>query len=110
VSEVRHLWLAAGLTLYEFAALSVAQPNIGAYESGQRIPSAAMLDSLNAGAKPRPSVVLAKHRDPIIALAPTQSEQVRVFGSAARGEVVSGSDIDLLVGLRPTPMCSTRLI
>lgn len=99
VSEVGDLRRAAGLTQDELAARSgVAQPNIAAYESGQRIPSAAMLDRLGAVAKPRPSVVLAKHRDAIIALARQhRASRVRVFGSAARGDDVSGSDIDLLV-------------
>jgi len=99
VSEVWELRLAAGLTQGELAARSgVAQPNIAAYERGQRVPSAAMLDRLNAVAKPRPSVVLAKHRDAIIALALRhKASNVRVFGSALRGEDVSGSDIDLLV-------------
>ena len=99
MSEVCELRLAAGLTQDELAARSgVAQPNIAAYESGQRIPSAAMLDRLSTVAKPRPSVVLAKHRDAIIALALRhKASNVRVFGSAVRGEDVSGSDIDLLV-------------
>ncbi|WP_197745674.1 XRE family transcriptional regulator [Mycobacterium heidelbergense] len=99
MSEVGDLRRAAGLTQDELAARSgVAQPNIAAYESGQRIPSAAMLDRLGAVAKPRPSVVLAKHRDAIIALARQhRASRVRVFGSAARGDDVSGSDIDLLV-------------
>jgi predicted nucleotidyltransferase len=76
----------------------VAQPNIAAYEGGQRRHSAAMLTRLRAAAKPRPSVVLAKHRRAIIALAwQHKAGKVRVFGSVVRGEDVSGSDIDLLV-------------
>lgn len=103
MSEVRDLRLAAGLTQDELAVRSgVAQPNIAAYESGQRTPSAGMLKRLRAAAKPRPSVVLAKHRRDIIALARRhKASKVRVFGSAARGEDVSGSDIDLLVRFAP---------
>lgn len=103
VNELRELRLAAGLTQDELAARSgVAQPNIAAYESGQRAPSVAMLKRLRAAAKPRPSVVLAKHRRDIIALARQhKASHVRVFGSAARGGDVSGSDIDLLVRFAP---------
>jgi predicted nucleotidyltransferase len=95
--------LAAGLTQGELAARSgVAQPNIAAYESGQRTLSAAMLERLRAVAKPRPSVVLAKHRRDIIALARRhKASNVRVFGSAARSEDVSGSDVDLVVRFSP---------
>jgi predicted nucleotidyltransferase len=47
-------------------------------------------------------VVLAKHRRDIIALARQhKASDVRVFGSAARGQDVSGSDIDLLVSFAP---------
>jgi predicted nucleotidyltransferase len=61
-----------------------------------------MLRRLRAAARPRPSVVLAKHRRAIIALARKHNaSKVRVFGSAARGEDVSGSDIDLLVRFAP---------
>jgi predicted nucleotidyltransferase len=100
---MRDLRIAAGLTQDELAARSgVVQPNIAAYESGQRTPSAAMLRRLRAAAKPRPSVVLAKHRRAIIALARQhKASKVRVFGSAARGDDVSGSDIDLLVRFEP---------
>lgn len=95
--------MAAGLTQDELALRSgVAQPNIAAYENGQRSPSKAMLSRLRAAAKPRPSVMLAKHRQAIIALARQhKASHVRVFGSAARGEDVSGSDIDLLVRFAP---------
>ena len=92
MSEVQDLRVAAGLTQDELAARSgVAQPNIAAYENGRRNPSAAMLDRLRAAAKPRPSVVLARHR----------ASRVRVFGSTARGEDVSGGDLDLLVRFAP---------
>lgn len=99
VSEVRSLRLAAGLTQTELAIRSgVAQPNIAAYEGGQRTPSKAMLVRLCNAAKPRPSVVIDSRRDEILALAAKhKAGDVRVFGSAARGDDTSGSDIDLLV-------------
>lgn len=103
VEEVRRLRLAAGLTQAELAARSgVAQPNIAAYESGQRTPSAAMLSRLRLAAPPRPSAVLAEKHAQILATAKEhKAENVRVFGSVARGEDTSGSDLDLLVTLAP---------
>lgn len=103
MTEVRDIRLAAGLTQDELATRTgVAQPNIAAYESGQRTPSAAMLKRLRSAAKPRPSVVLAEHRETIAALATKyKASDVRVFGSTARGQDVSGSDIDLLVRFAP---------
>lgn len=99
MNVVRALRIAAGLTQDELAERTgVAQPNIAAYERGQRTPSAAMLARLRAAAKPRPSKVLAEHRDDIIRLvAKHKASNVRIFGSVARGEDVSGSDLDFLV-------------
>lgn len=57
-----------------------------------------MLERLRAAAKPRPSQILARHHDAILELARQhKAGDVRVFGSVARGQDVSGSDIDLLV-------------
>lgn len=100
---VRELRLAAGLTQQQLAGRAgVAQPNIAAYETGQRAPSDAMVARLRAAAPPRPSQVLADHRDAILALARQhRATHVRVFGSVARGEDVSGSDLDLLVTFAP---------
>ena len=100
---VRTLRQAAGLTQQELARRAgVAQPNIAAYETGQRAPSAAMVARLRAAAPPRPSQVLAVQRDQILALAREhKATHVRVFGSVARGTDVSGSDIDLLVTFEP---------
>ncbi|WP_045384772.1 nucleotidyltransferase family protein [Mycobacterium kyorinense] len=48
------------------------------------------------------SVLLAKHRRDILALAQRhKASHVRVFGSAARGDDVSASDIDLVVRFSP---------
>ncbi|MGW6725053.1 helix-turn-helix domain-containing protein [Nocardia sp. NPDC055029] len=99
METVRDLRRAAGLTQAELAQRSgVAQSNIAAYESGTRRPSPTMLSRLRDAAKPRPSRVIAEHRDQIIALALRhKANRVRVFGSVSRGDDVSGSDIDLLV-------------
>jgi len=48
----------------------------------------------------RPSQAIASQRDTILRLAAKHgASQVRVFGSAARGDDHAGSDLDLLVGL-----------
>jgi predicted nucleotidyltransferase len=103
MNVVRELRLRAGLTQEELGSRSgVAQPNIAAYEGGQRKPSPAMLERLAAAAPPRPSLVLAERRTEILDLARShKADKVRVFGSVARGEDVSGSDLDLLVRLAP---------
>lgn len=103
MSAVQSLRLAAGITQDELADRSgVAQPNIAAYETGARRPSAAMIERLRAVAKPRPSGILAEHRAEVLELARRhKARDVRVFGSVARGQDVSGSDLDLLVRFDP---------
>jgi len=87
------------MTQDQLAARSgVRQPNIVAYEKGNRTPSPDMLSRLLDAAKARPSVVLAQHRAEILRLARrNHALDVRVFGSIARGEDGPDSDIDLLV-------------
>lgn len=101
--EIREARERAGLTQEELAKTSgVARPNIAAYESGARRPSAAMLRRLLEAAKPRPSASLAAHRDQVLRLARNFGvENPRVFGSVARGDDVPGSDLDLLVTVPP---------
>ncbi|WP_084457950.1 helix-turn-helix domain-containing protein [Nocardia caishijiensis] len=103
METVRDLRIAAGLTQAELANRSgVARSVIAAYESGERRPSSRMLARLQTVARPRPSRVIAEHRDQIIALASRhKAHRVRVFGSASRGDDISGSDIDLLVRFDP---------
>lgn len=97
--SVLELRTRAGLSQRELAGLSgVAQPNIAAYESGARTPSAKMLQRLRAAAKPRPSQQLAKHASRVKAVAAKhRAIDIRVFGSVARGDDHPGSDIDFLV-------------
>ena len=87
------------MTQEELAARSgVAQPNIGAYETGRRKPSPAMVHRIIKAARPRPSTLLREHRAEVLALAAANhASDVRVFGSIARGEDTPDSDIDLLV-------------
>lgn len=103
MNEVKALRDAAGLSQRELSEMSgVAQPNIAAYENDRRVPSAKMLTRLRTAARPRPSVVVEMHRDDILATARRHKAlEVRVFGSAARGDDKPGSDVDLLVRFAP---------
>ena len=89
----------AGLSQADVSRLTgVAQPNIAAYESGRRAMSPTMERRLLKAIKSRPSVILRKHRTAVLALARKHhASNVRVFGSIARGDDRSESDIDLLV-------------
>ncbi|SDE39526.1 nucleotidyltransferase family protein [Rhodospira trueperi] len=54
----------------------------------------------------KPSAAFRQHRDAILSLSARHGlRNVRVFGSAARGEDHDGSDLDLLVD--PTPDVTT---
>lgn len=103
----------AGLTQAQLArAAGTSQPTLAAYESGAKSPSVRTLDRIVRAAGASLEVTL--HEAPV-ARGPLLSElrarahdireaarrhgirNVRVFGSAARGEETSASDIDLLV-------------
>ena len=89
----------AGLSQAQLATRTgVAQPNIAAYESGRRKPSAAMLDRLQAAMRPLPHEALEQNRERIKDLAADYGlSNVRVFGSAINGTDTTESDLDLLV-------------
>lgn len=93
----------AGLSQAQLAARSgVAQPNIAAYESGRRNPSAAMVDRLRAAMRPLPHEALETHRSELKRLAAGYGlSNVRVFGSAERGTDTTESDLDILVARSP---------
>ncbi|WP_448073302.1 nucleotidyltransferase domain-containing protein [Georgenia yuyongxinii] len=99
MDEVTELRRRAGLTQAALAAgAGVPQPNIAAYETGKRRPSAATMDRIRSAAKPRPSIVLAERRSEVLDLVRRhRAANPRVFGSVSRGEDTSGSDVDLLV-------------
>lgn len=98
-TRLREARLHARLTQQELAERSgVRQPNIAAYEGGQRRPSEAMLQRLLAAARPRPSVALDTHRDEVRRLVKQHhGTNARVFGSVARGTDGPDSDLDLLI-------------
>ncbi|MGL3149128.1 helix-turn-helix domain-containing protein [Microbacterium sp. A82] len=104
MSEVlRDLRERAGLSQAQLALRSgVAQPNIAAYESGRRNPSAAMVDRLRSAMRPFPHEALEQHRDELKELAAEYGlNNVRVFGSAAQGTDTALSDLDILVTRSP---------
>ncbi len=101
---LRELRERAGLSQAQLAQRSgVAQPNIAAYESGRRNPSASMFDRLRAAMRPLPHEALEQHRDELKALAAEYGlSNVRVFGSAGQGMDTTQSDLDILVTRSPS--------
>lgn len=103
----------AGLTQAELAdAAGTSQPAVAAYESGQRSPSVRTLDKLIRAtgmridarlreAPPARGDLLAFAREHQAAIRDAAASRgirnIRVFGSAARGEDTPDSDLDLLV-------------
>ena len=114
---IRESRAAAGLTQAELAERAgTSQPTIAAYESGDKVPNASTLErvlaatgtTLVASRSPNDRQagglrqLLHRRRDEIVELAARhRARDVRVFGSAARGEDTAGSDVDLLVEMRP---------
>jgi len=90
---------AAGVSQSELArAAAVSQPNLSAYENGRRAPSPEVLDRISRALAGRPSLRVAAHRDAIRELvACHHASHPRVFGSVARGDDESGSDVDFVV-------------
>src|SRR5215472_12088286 len=93
---------AAGLTQTELARRSrTSQPAVNRYETGRVRPRPATLIRLLEScrtAPPRPSEVLAAHRDDVIAFARRHgATKVLIFGSVARDQDDADSDIDLLM-------------
>jgi predicted nucleotidyltransferase len=104
--ELRARRTTAGLSQRALALRSgVPQPNITAYETGRRIPSAGTLDRLAAILDLPTLERLRSEREQIIEAARRRRlSDVRVFGSVARGQAGPGSDVDLLV--HPAPDAS----
>jgi len=100
----------AGLTQVELARRSgIAQNVISDYERGKREPSFGAVDILLGAAgltieyKPLPELErVQRRRDEIVeVLAAHGLTNAGVFGSVARGEETSASDIDILVDIAP---------
>lgn len=92
-----------GLSQTDLAvAAQMQQPTISAYESGKKRPRPESLERIMAAAHTRPSIPLAVYADDILVEAARfHLENVRVFGSAVRGQDTEESDIDLLISLGP---------
>lgn len=76
----------------------IPQPNVSAYERGRRVPSAETLQRLDAALAATLSERLTLARVDILEAAERRSlTDVRIFGSVARGDFTSQSDVDLLV-------------
>lgn len=98
-ARLRARRLEAGMTQRALAGASgIPQPNIAAYETGRRTPTGATLRRLD-GALNAPTLDRARAaRDRLVAAAAAQGlTDLRVFGSVARGDASSRSDVDLLV-------------
>ena len=89
----------AGLSQRQLALRAgVPQPNIAAYESGRRSPAAETLARLDAALSVPTLERVRAVRDQLIQAAQRRRlSELRVFGSVARGQAGSGSDVDLLV-------------
>jgi hypothetical protein len=76
----------------------VPQSHISLIESGRVQPTEATVRRLVTAARVRPSVVLRRYREDVLAAAARRhGHHVRVFGSVARGDDREDSDIDLLI-------------
>jgi len=83
-------------------AARVPQPNISAYENGRRQPSAEVLGRIRRALVGTLNERLFRHRDEIHRIvAEHHATAPRVFGSIARGEETTTSDVDLLVDFTP---------
>jgi len=103
----------AGMTQAELAhAAGTSQPTVAAYESGRRSPSVRTLDrlvratgaTLHVTLRPAPRAggvlldLARSHQAEIREIGRARGiHNVRVFGSAARGDDTASSDVDLLV-------------
>ena len=111
-SLLREARIEAGLTQADVAErASTSQPAVAAYESGSRTPVLATLARLLAACgreivldtQALPSSQLLRQRRELLLAAGLAHgvSNLRVFGSTARGEETSASDVDLLVDLGP---------
>ena len=112
VRQIRHQ---AGLTQRDVAMRAgTSQPAVAAYEADRQTPTLGTLERLLAAcghelvvetrpaSSPPTAELLSRNRRRILRLARACGiTNVRVFGSVARGDAGSESDVDLLVDLEP---------
>lgn len=89
----------SGFTQSELARRAgITQPNLASIENGARAVSGELLERILRAADYRPSLALVRYADEIRAAAEWLGlSEIRVFGSALRGEDHFDSDIDLFV-------------
>ena len=94
--SARHL---AGLSQAEAAACAgTAQSALSAYENGSKVPTAEVFQRILVALNFRPSQLVEANRNEILSTAARHhATDVRLFGSAARGDDTAMSDVDLLV-------------
>lgn len=125
-ATLRQVRTQAHLSQAKLAALAgTSQPALARYESGAAIPTLPTLERLLAAAGRQLQITaspltanaratsargqlgpvaerLRRRRRRVLEIARERGiEKVRVFGSVARGEATAGSDLDLLVELKP---------
>lgn len=103
MTDLRARRLAAGLTQAQLAErTATARSNISAYESGAKVLSGQVRDRLIAAMRPKPSEALANRDADVVRIAQAHgATSVRLFGSVAKQADTIGSDLDLLVDLKP---------
>jgi predicted nucleotidyltransferase len=89
----------ANLTQKELAKRTgIGQPKLSDYERGITVPSSTTIERIEREVRPRPSEMLERCADEILATARRfNMTEVRVFGSAVHGTDSRASDVDLLV-------------
>ncbi len=94
----------SGLSQVEAARLAgTAQSALSAYENGSKVPTREVVERILEALDFRPSQLLGLYRDRIIEIAARHhASNVRVFGSAARGEDSALSDLDFIVCFAPS--------
>jgi uncharacterized protein len=97
--DIRRDREAAGMSQSRLArAAGVAQPNLSAYENGRREPSPAVRDRIRRALAGTASERVRQHREDIRrVVAEHHASAPRLFGSVARGDDRTGSDLDILV-------------
>lgn len=101
--RLRTARIAARLSQTELDKLAAtSQSRVSSYEQGKVTPARATRDRLIHATRSTPSHVLFQQRDRVVELAEGRhASNVRVFGSCARGEDTTQSDIDLVVTFGP---------
>jgi hypothetical protein len=101
--QLRTARTAARLSQAELARRAgTSQSRISSYEQGKVTPARTTRERLIEASRPTPSRALFEQREQVMALAERRHAiNVRVFGSCARGEDTSQSDIDLVVTFDP---------